>query len=113
MGGGTWATRFIGMPAFDPGLPMGYDLEQTIALNGGPGRRLAGSPDSMSIVRAVIALGHSLGITVTAEGVETPEQLALLRDGRGGTELAAITFVIRQRYHQPTTCSGHPTGDNP
>jgi len=37
------------------------------------------NPDSMSIVRAVIALGRSLRITVTAEGVETPEQLALLQ----------------------------------
>jgi len=37
------------------------------------------NPDSMSIVRAVIALGRSLRITVTAEGVETPTQLALLQ----------------------------------
>ncbi|TXH32460.1 MAG: GGDEF and EAL domain-containing protein [Rhodospirillaceae bacterium] len=38
------------------------------------------NPDSMSIVRAVIALGRSLRITVTAEGVETQEQLALLQN---------------------------------
>jgi diguanylate cyclase (GGDEF)-like protein/PAS domain S-box-containing protein len=38
------------------------------------------NPDSMAIVRAVIALGHSLRITVTAEGVETENQLALLQN---------------------------------
>jgi diguanylate cyclase len=38
------------------------------------------NPDSMAIVRAVIALGHSLRITVTAEGVETEKQLALLQN---------------------------------
>lgn len=35
--------------------------------------------DSMAIVRAVIALGRSLRITVTAEGVESHQQLAMLR----------------------------------
>jgi EAL domain-containing protein (putative c-di-GMP-specific phosphodiesterase class I) len=35
--------------------------------------------DSMSIIRAVIALGKSLRIKITAEGVETPTQLGLLQ----------------------------------
>jgi EAL domain-containing protein (putative c-di-GMP-specific phosphodiesterase class I) len=35
--------------------------------------------DAFSIVRAITALGVDLGMTVTAEGVETEEQLAHLR----------------------------------
>ena len=36
-------------------------------------------PDDMEIASAVIAMGHSLGIRVLAEGVETVDQLAFLR----------------------------------
>ena len=35
--------------------------------------------DSGAIVSGVIALGHALGLTVVAEGVEHKRQLALLR----------------------------------
>ncbi len=42
-------------------------------------RDLCGKPDSIAIVRAVAGLGASLGMTTTAEGVETHAQLAQLR----------------------------------
>ncbi|MDQ8726559.1 EAL domain-containing protein [Bradyrhizobium sp. LHD-71] len=42
-------------------------------------RELAERPDCVAIVRAISGLGRSLGITTTAEGVETSEQLERLR----------------------------------
>jgi diguanylate cyclase (GGDEF)-like protein len=42
-------------------------------------RGLPGREDGLAIVRAVIGLGGSLKMTITAEGVETAEQLELLR----------------------------------
>jgi len=36
--------------------------------------------DDMEITATIIAMGHTLGFKVLAEGVETPEQLAFLRE---------------------------------
>jgi diguanylate cyclase (GGDEF)-like protein len=52
---------------------------------------LASRDDSMAIVRAVTGLGKSLGISTTAEGVETDEQLALLRS-EGCTQVQGYLF---------------------
>ncbi len=48
-------------------------------------------PDSVAIVRAVSALGKSLGMTTTAEGVETSEQLECVRS-EGYTEVQGYFF---------------------
>ena len=42
-------------------------------------RDLIDRPDSIAIIRAVAGLGHSFGMTTTAEGVETQEQLDQMR----------------------------------
>jgi diguanylate cyclase (GGDEF)-like protein len=43
-------------------------------------RDLDGDPNEAPLVRAVVELGHALGISVVAEGVETDTQLARLRE---------------------------------
>ena len=49
-------------------------------------QHMSDRPDSTAIVRAVTGLGGSLGMAITAEGVETEEQLQHLRD-EGCTEV--------------------------
>jgi len=45
-------------------------------------RDLTIDPDDAAIARAIIALAHSLDLKVVAEGVESPRQLAFLREHR-------------------------------
>ncbi|APO71141.1 GGDEF/EAL domain-containing protein (plasmid) [Rhizobium gallicum] len=54
-------------------------------------RELGDSKDCAAIVKAVVDLGSSLGITTTAEGVETTDQLDQVRE-RGCTEIQGYFF---------------------
>jgi diguanylate cyclase (GGDEF)-like protein len=54
-------------------------------------RGLGSAGDSMPIVRAVTGLGTDLGMTTTAEGVETREQLEILRT-QGCNEVQGYLF---------------------
>jgi len=54
-------------------------------------RDLSNDDHDDAIVAAIIALGHSLGLNVIAEGVETTSQLALLRK-KGCNEMQGYLF---------------------
>jgi EAL domain-containing protein (putative c-di-GMP-specific phosphodiesterase class I) len=41
-------------------------------------QRMVNSPPDAVVVQTIIAMGHSLGLEVMAEGVETEQQLAML-----------------------------------
>ena len=43
-------------------------------------RDLGANPDAQAIVRSIISLGKGLGVTITAEGVETEAELSCLRN---------------------------------
>lgn len=54
-------------------------------------RDLTTRPDSQAIIKAVIGLGQSLGMSTTVEGVETPEQLDMVR-AQGASEVQGFLF---------------------
>ena len=70
---------------------------------------LGDDPEGGAIVSAVVQLGHALGLTVTAEGVETPGQLSLLRSlgcdlGQGfyfahPQPGAIVRALVHHRFH--------------
>ena len=54
-------------------------------------RDLTERPDSIAIIRAVVALSNSFGMTTTAEGVETQEQLDKMR-AEGCTDVQGYLY---------------------
>ncbi|MBR0800633.1 EAL domain-containing protein [Bradyrhizobium jicamae] len=54
-------------------------------------RDLINNPDSIGIIRAIAGLGQSMGVTTTAEGVETQEQLDQMRN-EGCTEVQGFFY---------------------
>ncbi|MET3927756.1 EAL domain-containing protein [Devosia sp. 2618] len=54
-------------------------------------RDLTSRVDSQAIIKAVIGLGQSLGMSTTAEGVETQEQLDMVR-AQGASEVQGFLF---------------------
>ncbi|HEV3450129.1 MAG TPA: EAL domain-containing protein [Acidimicrobiia bacterium] len=67
-------------------------------------RGLARDPEDTAIVTAVVSLAHALGLSCTAEGVETPEQLAELRTL--GCELAQGHLFAEPRPAEELTDPG-------
>lgn len=66
-------------------------------------------PTDHAIIRSVIELAHGLGLSVVAEGIETPEQLRVLGDLRADT---AQGFLF-ERPQPPEALHGLLTGNGP
>ncbi len=72
------------------------------------------NPDDAAIARAIVAMAHSLKLTVLAEGVETQEQMIFLRglqcDGMQGFLLSRpVPATEASRFMTPRQ---DPTGEN-
>ena len=77
------------------------------------------SAEDDAIVRAIISMAQSLGLSVTAEGIETREQATLLREwscqtGQGylfSRPLPAEEFTTLFRARSPASSRSHTAGD--
>ena len=87
-------------------------------------RDALGDANDATLVRTIIEMGRSLGMTVVAEGIETPEQLAYLRSlgceqGQGKlfgeacsvSELASL--LQQQEAHSPPWAALFDSGQRP
>lgn len=83
-------------------------------------RDVPGDPDDVAIVTAIVAMGHSLGLRVVAEGVESREQSRFLRDigcdeAQGyllGRPVPSDELNVLLLYH-PTLAPGRPDSAPP
>ncbi len=66
---------------------------------------LASDPDDRAIVAAVVHMGHALGLQVTAEGIETSEQLAQLE--RLGCDVGQGFYFARPQPGEVVTALVH------
>ena len=81
---------------------------------------LGRDPEGAAIVAAVVQLGHALGLSVTAAGVETPDQLAQLRAlgcdlGQGyyfahPQPGAIVRALVHRRFHWSQRDAGGVAG---
>lgn len=88
-------------------------------------RDLETSPDAQAIVEAVVRLAHALGLKVVGEGVETPEQAAILTQlqcdelqgylyARPMPEQALLVWLVQQGMAvspPPVRSKAHVPGD--
>jgi EAL domain-containing protein (putative c-di-GMP-specific phosphodiesterase class I) len=75
-----------------------------VKLDGSLVRDIGIDPENTAIGRSVIALGHSLGLKVMAEGVETEAQLAFVRE-QGCDSAQATCSAARSPPPMPGTIS--------
>jgi diguanylate cyclase (GGDEF)-like protein len=68
-------------------------------------KELSRNPESAAIVRAIVGLGRSLGISTTAEGVETQEQLDIVR-AEGCTEVQGYLLSAPKPAHEALALLG-------
>lgn len=69
-------------------------------------RDSSSSHQARAIIRAVLALGHSLGVPVLAEGLESEEQLQFLRS-EGCDEAQGFYWGMPHAYPQVSPHGGH------